>query len=364
MPTQQTQKSAAPTNALAEDLLSQFPKTASDSEKLAVLAAMLHALQHIDPVRVAPFLPKLVDHPEPTAALQALLLYLEVLRDTPDDATDALMSALLNELTGAVPAEVPATERAFVPALYTERALAKIFTAAAFTPAVADAITALFMVCRPHGAGMPVGPEFQALAFECGQFPADGEPKGAPGQMFVVMETGEIVMLDRATLNIVKTSTTSDCGDICPSLLAYTCMAVRVLRSYRAISPETEQLIENGILGVFQPEALHARDIMYAPAPEEPGNRVYDCVYDRVHDCVYDCVHSYKINTRMISVTATPTDYDTAYTAMLTTSWPPYSVLMRLDKPRLHTSAGVYLFPAEQGNSRCLILLPGDNYVV
>ena len=52
------------------------------------------------------------------------------------------------------------------------------------------------------------------------------------------------------------------------------------------------------------------------------------------------------------------------YTAMLITSWPPYSVLMRLDKPRLHTRAGVYLFPAEQGNSRCLILLPGDNYVV
>ena len=125
MPTQQTQKPAAPTNALAEDLFSQFPKTASDSEKLAVLAAMLHALQHIDPVRVAPFLPKLVDHPEPTAALQALLLYLEVLRDTPDDATDALMSALLNELTGTAPAEVPATKQVFVPALYTERALAK-----------------------------------------------------------------------------------------------------------------------------------------------------------------------------------------------------------------------------------------------
>lgn len=348
MPTQQTQKSAAPTNALAEDLLSQFPKTASDSEKLAVLAAMLHALQHIDPVRVAPFLPKLVDHPEPTAALQALLLYLEVLRDTPDDATDALMSALLNELTGAVPAEVPATERAFVPALYTERALAKIFTAAAFTPAVADAITALFMVGRPHGAGMPVGPEFQALAFECGQFPADGEPTGAPGQMLVVMETGEIVMLDRATLNVVKMSTTLDCGDICPSLLAYTCIAVRVLRSYRAISLETEQLIENGILGVFKPESLQQRDVMYAPEPEESDNRV----------------HGYEINKRMIRVIAARSGYDMTYTAMLTTSWPPYSVLMRLDKPRLHTRAGVYLFPAEQGNSRCLILLPGDTYVV
>lgn len=348
MPTQQTQKPAAPTNALAEDLFSQFPKTASDSEKLAVLAAMLHALQHIDPVRVAPFLPKLVGHPEPTAALQALLLYLEVLRDTPDDATDALMSALLNELTGTAPAEVPATKQVFVPALYTERALAKIFTAAEFTPAVADAITALFMVGRPHGAGMPVGPEFQALAFECGQFPADGEHKGAPGQLLVVMETGEIAMLDRATLNVVKTSAPADCGDMCPSLLAYTCMAVRVLRSYRAISLETEQLIENGILGVFQPEALHARDIMYAPEPEESDNRV----------------HGYEINKRMIRVTAARSGHDMTYTAMLTTSWPPYSVLMRLDKPRLHTRAGVYLFPAEQGNSRCLILLPGDNYVV
>ena len=348
MPTQQTQKPAAPTNALAEDLFSQFPKTASDSEKLAVLAAMLHALQHIDPVRVAPFLPKLVGHPEPTAALQALLLYLEVLRDTPDDATDALMSALLNELTGTALADVPAIVRAPAPALYTERALAKIFTAAEFTPAVADAITALFMVGRPHGAGMPVGPEFQALAFECGQFPADGEPKGAPGQLLVVMETGEIAMLDRATLNVVKTSAPADCSDMCPSLLAYTCIAVRVLRSYRAISPETEQLIENGILGVFQPEALHARDITYAPEPEEYDNRV----------------HGYEINKRMIRVIAARSGYDITYTAMLTTSWPPYSVLMRLDKPRLHTRAGVYLFPAEQGNSRCLILLPGDNYVV
>jgi len=346
-------------------LLDKFPEHATTKDKLLATSALLETLRIFS--QIGPDMPysvleyiaesamqvewqnvdfsftkKLLAYKDPDVALEALVVFSELVESDPAHASEVLIDSILDEVESRKPKPPPPSPKpkpALKPAeVYTERMLSRVFKPAVFSSKVAGTMGAGLVTVRGTLASGEPGPALRGLAFDSGI-----------SVWSTVLETGEYVSIPKSdsTFTVKVTEDADDYANVCPSLLLYTLQVAEQLKWAGVLSEDIEQQItRHGSLGA-------ETQLVHRVRAEKENVKSLAQVLDYAHN--KDDIVPHTTGPLGASVRfAVPASDMTVVLDAMPSQTGPYVVarlmrgettLMRLDHPRYFSARGVYFFP-------------------
>ena len=346
-------------------LLDKFPKHATTKDKLLATSALLETLRIFS--QIGPdmlysvleyiaesamqvewqnvdfsFTKKLLAYKDPDVALEALVVFSELVESDPAHASEVLIDSILDEVESRKPKPPPPPPKPKplpnTAEVYTERMLGRVFKPAVFSSKVAGTMGAGLVTVRGTLASGEPGPALRGLAFDSGI-----------SVWSTVLETGEYVSIlkNDPTFTVKVTEDADDYANVCPSLLLYTLQVAEQLKWAGVLSEDIEQQItRHGSLG-SETQLVHR--VRADKENVKSLAQVLDYARDK-EDIVPHTTGPLGASVRF----AVPASDMTVVLDAMPSQTGPYVVarlmrgeatLMRLDHPRYLSARGVYFFP-------------------
>jgi hypothetical protein len=339
-------------------LLDKFPKTTTTKDKLRATAALLETFrifsqlgdnmlysvleyiaesamniewQNVD----FSFTKKLLAYKDPNVALEALVVFSELVESDPAHASDVLLDSILDEVASR---KAPVAAKPAPPEIYTERMLGRVFKPAVFSSKLASTFGAGLVTVRGTLASGEPGPALRGLAFDSGI-----------SVWSTILETGEYVSIPKndAAFTLKVTEDADDYANVCPALLLYTLRVAEELKWAGILAEELEQQItQGGALGVYTQIVHHVR-------ADKENVKSLAQVLDYARDKEHITAHTTGPLGATVRFAVPDTDMTVVLDALPSKTGPYVgarlmrgeTTLMRLDHPRYFSARGVYFFP-------------------
>ena len=349
-------------------LLDKFPAGTTTKEKLLAASALLETMRifsrlgpdmlysateyvaesamNIDCVDFS-VTKKLLAYKNPAVALEALVVFSELIESDPANASEVLLESLLEEIEDRQPLPAPLPKPvAKNVELYTERMLSRVFQPAVFSSQLARTIGADLVTVRGTLASGELGPALRGLAFD-----------GGINVWSTILETGEYLQIPmgESRFALKVTADADDYANVCPALLVFMTQLRRFLHTAGVLNDaQAAAPLWDGCLGTYSCR-LHVCE-----ASKDTVKSL-----TQVLDYACDNDNSTAMFTGPAGASVRFAVPDTDMTVVLDacpSNTGPYivarlmrgeTILMRLDHPRYFSARGVYFFPL----SDCAVFL-------